>query len=1337
MRLFRLVAACLAASLLFMVQPWIAKAFVADSDAALSAIYQAAGELSPAFSPEITEYQVTMRSSEPGYFSAATSSNPDAAIEYSINGSSWSPMGYWISTGYLPTNRGDNTFRIKVTSTDATTSKIYTLHIYYPHTNDSDLRGLSLSTGNLSPAFHSLTTNYTVNVPFTSSSVSVNAILDDPAASMKIEGQAAQSGVSSPLLPLSVGSNSIEVETRSQDSTTTKTYSLTVNRAAPSTNANLSALSVSGNSLTPAFQSGVTDYSLNDVYFADDTISVTPLLSDSTATVAVRVNGGTYTPTGSGALSNPLALQAGDNTIDVKVTAQDGLTVKTYQLNVHRKSNNTNLSNLDVAPGALNEVFAGSLLSYTMNDASYDTDTLTVTLALSDPSASAQIKANNGSYTAVTPGQGVEVPLLVGRNTITIKVLAEDKSYSKLYTITVRRVQDSTLSPASSTFDKYTSNTTAGHYRDVTAELSLNGNLLTGLMLGTKTLDNTAYTVSGSTLTITKEYLSTLAIGDYEFELVTDAGSHPVFSVAVKDTTPTVLVVKATGDAAATLAWTPVSGATGYTVYASTVPGTYGTALATLGAGADSYSAAGLTNGTTYYFVVKAVNAGGVSAASNEVSATPQMPAPGSAPMIQSVTAGDGQVHLVWDTVGGATGYTIYQSTTSGDYKAATGSVTGTVYSYDATGLTNGTTYYFVVKAVNAGGISAASNEVSATPQMPAPGAPFVQSAVPGDRQVRLGWKPVAGASGYTIYQSTVPGKYDKAAGTVTGSVYSYDAAGLVNGTTYYFVVKAINAGGDSAASNEASATPRTVPSAPSAVSATPGDGQVTVAFTAPADNGGSAVTSYEVIASPGNIVTTGMSSPITVTGLVNGTAYTFTVRAINGAGRGPVSELPNPVTPQAPSSGNEGPAIPAAPLAETPAKEVAMFVNGRAAEAGSASTRLLNNQKRITLTLDQSRLNGILAAQAPGAVVSINFNSMSDIQTVELNGQLLQDLQQKQATLSIQTDKATYSIPVQQISWTAIANQLGESAAAADVTLQIVIAAPEGDRLSITQAAAAKGKFSFLTAPLDFSVNIIRGNAANELSSFSAYVKRTIALPAGTIPGSATGVVIDADGTVRHVPTAFVMNGGIYTAIISSLTNSTYAVVSHPLTFKDVAGHWAKDAVNDLGARMIIGGSEDGLYLPDQEITRSEFAAILVRGLGLKPATGTSPFTDVSSTDWYNGAVHTAYVYHLISGFEDGTFRPNGVITREEAMKMIAEAMILTGLSAESTDGSAGVLPGSFADAGEASLWAVDSIAASLQAGIVSGRSSTMLAPKAHITRAEAAVMLRRLLQNSGLIGQ
>ncbi len=669
----------------------------------------------------------------------------------------------------------------------------------------------------------------------------------------------------------------------------------------------------------------------------------------------------------------------------------------------------------------------------------------------------------------------------------------------------------------------------------------------------------------------------------------------------------------------------------------------------------------------------------------------------------------------------------------------------------DANSLTSGASTSFNIHARDglAAGTYTATVTVAADQMTPvtftvtqsvnlpnAPANPQNLVAVGADRQVNLNWNTVTGATYYNIYIAKASGQYNESeAVTVTSATYSVQ--NLINGTTYYFTVKAGNAGGLSAMSNEASATPAKVPQAPTNVTAVAGDGRATVTFTPPTDDGGNPITGYEVTAAPGNVVVYGSSSPIVVTGLSNGTSYTFTVKAITEAGKSSSSVESNSVVPKSSSSGETGTSSP--PASATPGttnKGVDILVNGKVENAGTAATSKRNDQSVTTILVDQKKLEDKLAAEGQGAVVTIPVSMKSDVVIGELNGQMVKSMENKQAVVAIKTDQATYTIPAQQIQIGDIADKLGKSVALQDIKVQIEIASPTADTLKVVENASSKGTFTIMVPPLDFTIRAIYGNTSVEVSKFNAYVERTIAIPAGVDPNKiTTGVVVDPDGTVRHVPTKITVIDGQYFAQINSLTNSTYSVVWHPLEFLDVANHWAKAAVNDMGSRMVIDGTGGGKFSPDRAITRAEFAAIIVRGLGLKPETDSTAFSDVKATEWYSSAIHTAHAYGLIDGYNDGTFRPNDKITREQAMAILAKAMKLTGLQAKLLAQSAEEALQTFGDAAAIAAWAKNGVADAVQAGIVSGRSADTLAPKGFMTRAEVAATMQRLLQRSGLI--
>ncbi len=263
--------------------------------------------------------------------------------------------------------------------------------------------------------------------------------------------------------------------------------------------------------------------------------------------------------------------------------------------------------------------------------------------------------------------------------------------------------------------------------------------------------------------------------------------------------------------------------------------------------------------------------------------------APG-APTIGTATAGNTQASVTFTAPASNGGSTISGYTVTSSPGGITG--TGTASPITVTGLTNGTAYTFTVTATNGaatGAASAASNSVTPTATQ------TITFANPGAQN--FGTTPTLSASassGLTVsFSSSTTGVC-----TITsGGALTF----LTTGTCTIAADQAGNAAFTAATQvTQSFAVNAVVPGAPTIGTATAGDTQATVAFTAPASNGGSTINGYTVTSSPGGITGTGSSSPITVTGLTNGTAYTFTVTATNGVGTGAASSASNSVTPRA-----------------------------------------------------------------------------------------------------------------------------------------------------------------------------------------------------------------------------------------------------------------------------------------------------------------------------------------------------------------------------------------------------------------------------------------------------
>ncbi|MDQ1684890.1 MAG: hypothetical protein QOC82_1627 [Frankiaceae bacterium] len=281
-------------------------------------------------------------------------------------------------------------------------------------------------------------------------------------------------------------------------------------------------------------------------------------------------------------------------------------------------------------------------------------------------------------------------------------------------------------------------------------------------------------------------------------------------------------------------------------------------------------------------------------------STPPPAPTAPGAPTGVSATAGNASATVSWTPPGSNGGSAITSYTVKAN-TGATVSANGSATSAVVTGLAHGTTYTFTVTATNSVGPGPASAPSNAVTPLAVPGAPTNVTATRGNASATVSWTAPASTGGSAITSYTVRSSSGTAV-TVDGNTLSTTVTGLTNGTSYTFTVTAANAAGTGPASAPSNAvTPATVPGAPTGASATAGDASATVSWTAPASNGGAAVTSYTVLASNGTTTTvSGTTLSATVTGLTNGTAYTFTVSATNSVGAGPASAASNSVTPAA-----------------------------------------------------------------------------------------------------------------------------------------------------------------------------------------------------------------------------------------------------------------------------------------------------------------------------------------------------------------------------------------------------------------------------------------------------
>lgn len=389
---------------------------------------------------------------------------------------------------------------------------------------------------------------------------------------------------------------------------------LTFSATEVSSNANLASLVPSSGTLSPAFDAATTTYTAN-VANSVTSITMTPTTANAGATVQVRVNAGSFATVTSGSASGPLALIAGSNTVDVKVTAQDTTTVKTYTTTVTRAlSSNANLNSLTLSTGALAPVFDSATTSYTTNVGNA-ISTLTVTPTVADNTATVQVRVNGGAYTTTTSGSPTAaLSLSVGANPIDIKVIAQDAS-EKVYTATITRQASSDVDLANlvvsagaivPTFDAgtlayslavpntVTSTTVTPTSTSGTSTITVNGNTVTSgsasapisLSIGTNTI----------TVVVTAQDMITTRTTNVTIDVFVPAAitTQPVNQTIATGNTATLTAV-VIGTPIPTLQW---------------YEGTSGdTSAPILGANSNSYTTPVLTASTNYW--LRASNVGG------------------------------------------------------------------------------------------------------------------------------------------------------------------------------------------------------------------------------------------------------------------------------------------------------------------------------------------------------------------------------------------------------------------------------------------------------------------------------------------------------------------------------------------------------------------------------------------------------------------------------------------------------------------------------------------------------------------------------------------------------
>ncbi|MFZ4198146.1 Ig-like domain-containing protein [Paenibacillus sp. NPDC058898] len=436
-------------------------------------------------------------------------------------------------------------------------------------------------------------------------------------------------------------------------------------------------------------------------------------------------------------------------------------------------------------------------------------------------------------------------------------------------------------------------------------------------------------------------------------------------------------------------------------------------------------------------------------------------------------------------------------------------------------------------------------------------------------------------------------------------------------------------------------------------------------------------------------------------------------------------------------SGGNDSNSGGVTPTPTTPDKtRINTSVNGTDVPFATGSLTTSGDQKLTSVQVDVDKLKENLA-QGNGQSLVIHSPNEGNVQVDGLTAATIKQLADKGASLEIGNLLAIYPVPGGKMDLSGVSKQLG-NAALEDIAAHIDIRRSSKVLIDSARSKAKAEGYELLVDPVDLDMTFTHDGQTVRSGQLSGYAPKYIALPEGIDPNRiTTGVIVNPDGTVFHVPTVVTKINSRYYALINDLrSHGSYSVIWNPQDFDDVKKHWGKVDVNNIAARLDLAGTGSNTFSPDRNVTRSEFAEIVVSGLGLmRQNVPNSIFPDVPESAWYQDAVTIANEFGIVRGYDNGNFYADQQITREQGMAMIARAYSLIDTKTELNEEQITSLLAGYKDAASVSGWAREDVALLVEAGIVKGSGTDLLSPKSNMTRAEVTALIARLLKTTNLI--
>ncbi|MGZ9584794.1 SwmB domain-containing protein [Paenibacillus marinisediminis] len=399
-------------------------------------------------------------------------------------------------------------------------------------------------------------------------------------------------------------------------------------------------------------------------------------------------------------------------------------------------------------------------------------------------------------------------------------------------------------------------------------------------------------------------------------------------------------------------------------------------------------------------------------------------------------------------------------------------------------------------------------------------------------------------------------------------------------------------------------------------------------------------------------------------------------------------------------------------------------------AAANTSSDRSRFGESIKKYTLQESKLKEALRyAVRYGSSKHLMFNvpTSEKAAMVAVPVNVLDDIRQESsnARFSVRYGDVLYTLPLDTLDTRDIKKDFSSNSSVyLLIQLESAGSVSKGSEL-VREVRSTGGQMK--AAPVDFYLSAYT-SSTNTKSVTASYEARF--RTSNSLAGDRSTVVRYDEGAdrIQYVPNTLKQSGGTSVFRLISSGNDIYAAAERKRSFSDTSSHWARAAIEELASKYIIEGVSSDRFAPNDKLTRGQFATLLARSFGLPgDADAASRYRDIGSWHPMAASIGAATRAGIISGYEDGSFRPNDNITREQMAVMLVRAVEAAGQKApyDSTALS------KFKDRGSISSYAREAVIQAVSAEFITGVNANTFDPKGEATRAQAVVMLKRLLEH------